>query len=150
MPLRYSVTRHGPAALRERALQTKTRFGRLNGPSTTTPTLPASRYTPLPPAKNKIVVSGRIPPAASKRLLLSALSTVIAWRDFTSGVKSARCTERDAKGFFVRGARRAVLEGGDVVENVRTDVDGLARAYEGRFLGACQAPFLLAWATGCS
>ena len=44
------------------------------------------------------------PPAVAHRLLLSALSTVVAWHDPTYGVKSARCTEQGV-GFGLDGNR---------------------------------------------
>ena len=42
------------------------------------------------------VCQAQIPTAVANRLRLSALSTVISWRKFTYGFKSARCTEREA------------------------------------------------------
>ena len=44
------------------------------------------------------------PPAAANRLLLSALSTVIAWRDSTYGVNSARCAEQEASTLELYGS----------------------------------------------
>ena len=39
-------------------------------------------------------------PAVAHRLVLRALSTVIAWREFACGAESARCTELGAHGCF--------------------------------------------------
>ena len=47
-----------------------------------------------------------LPAVANRLLFKSALSTVIAWRDPTYGVKSARCTEQEAH-FGLDGRRNS-------------------------------------------